>query len=141
MLRLLLHNEIMTNQTSYVPGMCNINRAEVAYRRKAMWFGVGLSVLMLIVAVVVDLAWWLTAVLLFVPVYIAAIGFLQVRNRFCVSYGTSGQHNADEISISAQSVEEVAAKEADKKKARTMNTQAFVATMFIVLLSCFIPVL
>ena len=118
--------------------MCNINKAEVAYRKKAMWFGVGLSVVLL--AVMVGLAVPIAVrVLLFVPIYIAAIGYLQVRNKFCVAYGASGKQNATDGSDTALEVAEAEAKAADKKKSQKMNLQALGITIVVLVLILFIP--
>ncbi len=114
--------------------MCNINTAEVAYRKKAMWFGIILSVVIFAVLLLLDASWWLGAIFLFVPVYIAAIGYLQVRNRFCVSYGASGQQNADESSESAQAITDKEAVAADKAKTRRMNIQALGITLLVLLI-------
>lgn len=86
----------MTTEQAYIPGMCNINAAEVAYRRKAMWFGIGTAVTLLIGLLALSAVWWVRILVLFVPVYIGAIGYLQVKNRFCASYGSKGQQNANE---------------------------------------------
>mgnify|MGYP000988135367 FL=1 len=125
----------MTTESSYIPGMCNINTKEVAYRRKAMWFGVILSMIMLLALALLNAPWWLGILILFIPVYIGAIGYLQVTNRFCVSYGASGRQNADEDSDSARTVEDNEALEADKAKTRKMNLQAFGITIVILVAS------
>jgi hypothetical protein len=111
--------------------MCNINTAEVAYRRKAMWFGIGVSVALFGLLLIGDVVWWLSVIILFVPVFIGAINFLQVRNRFCVNYGGSGMQNADEGSQSAHEVADETAKNADKAKSRTMNLQALGMTLVV----------
>ncbi len=118
-------------ESTYIPGMCNINTKEVAYRRKAMWFGIVLSVIVFIGLLLIESTWWIAALLLFIPVYIAAIGFLQVRNKFCVSYGSSGQQNANEDSTSAHTVTDSDALKADKRKTRTMNLQALGMTLVV----------
>jgi hypothetical protein len=127
----------MSNQQTYVPGMCNINAAEVAYRRKAMWFGIALSALLLIALIILNAMWWMIALVLFVPVFIGAVGFLQVKNKFCVSYGASGQQNASEGSKAAS---KVSSKNAliDKKKARTMNLQALAITIAVLIVVSFV---
>jgi hypothetical protein len=128
----------MNESQNYIPGMCNINKVEVAYRKKAMWVGIGISVVLLI-ALIAFSAPVLTRLLLFVPVYIAAIGYLQVKNKFCVAYGASGKQNANEGSDSASAIEDEAALAADKKKTRIMNLQAFAVTVVIVALTLLIP--
>ena len=88
--------------------MCNINKAEVAYRKKAMWAGIGISAVLLIALVALS-APVLTRLVLFVPIYVAAIGYLQVKNKFCVAYGSSGKQNASEGSDTASVIEDDAA--------------------------------
>lgn len=112
-----------TAQTGYIPGVCNINRAEIAYRRKAGYFGLGLYVIIAIALFALGVSRW-ARLILFVPAFIAAIGFLQAKNKFCVAYGAAGQQNAVDGSPKAQSVTEQAAIAKDKARARTMNTQA-----------------
>ena len=123
----------MSDQSTYVPGMCNINTAEVAYRKKAMLFGIALSVVVLLALAVFNVIWWVAPLALFVPVYIGAIGYLQVRNKFCVSYGTSGRQNADNASEAATEVTDSQAIQADKAKSRRMNLQATAITIVVVL--------
>lgn len=128
----------MTTQATYIPGMCNINTAEVAYRRKAMWFGIGLSVALLVALLVLGAEWWIRILVLFVPVYVGAIGYLQVKNKFCVSYGASGQQNASEDSDAAADVGTENAL-IDKKKARKMNLQALGITLTVLVVTALIP--
>ncbi len=130
----------MTTESAYVPGMCNINTAEVAYRRKAMWFGIGLSLILLIGLLLLGAVWWVRILILFVPVYVAAIGYLQVRNRFCVSYGASGQQNASDSSEASTAVGTENAL-IDKKKARRMNLQALGITLMLLALVALVPTL
>jgi len=118
--------------------MCNINKAEVAYRKKAMWLGIGVSVVLLLVLVALS-APVLTRLLLFVPIYVAAIGYLQVKNKFCVAYGSSGKQNASEGSDNASVIEDDAALAADKKKTRTMNLQAFGISLVVLAIALLIP--
>ena len=118
--------------------MCNINKAEVAYRKKAMWLGIGVSVVLLLVLVALS-APVLTRLLLFVPIYVAAIGYLQVKNKFCVAYGSSGKQNASEGSDVATTIEDNAALAADKKKTRTMNLQAFGISLVVLAIALLIP--
>ena len=118
--------------------MCNINKAEVAYRKKAMWLGIGVSAVLLLVLVALS-APVLTRLLLFVPIYVAAIGYLQVKNKFCVAYGSSGKQNASEGSDVATTIEDNAALAADKKKTRTMNLQAFGISLVVLAIALLIP--
>lgn len=126
----------MPAESSYIPGICNINKAEVAYRKKAMWFGVAMSAGLLVILLLLDVSWWLSVPLLLIPVYIGAIGYLQVRYKFCVSYGSTGQQNADENSESAHIVTDKNAQAADKAKTRRMNLQALSMTIIALVVAC-----
>ncbi len=76
----------------YVPGVCNIGRAEIRQRKLIGW-----------IALVVCIALWATLVvwkvaapwrlLLFLPAVVAAIGFLQAAWHFCAKFGLNGVFN------------------------------------------------
>lgn len=95
-----------------------------------MWFGIALSAVLLAILLILSAPWWISLPLLFLPVYIGAIGYLQVRSKFCVSYGMRGQQHADDDDV-AQSVSSDDAQKADKAKVRRMNTQAFAITLIL----------
>lgn len=111
-------NQIISN---YVPGVCNINPAEIKQRRNAGHFGLALFVVLLIVLVALDINRWARLVLI-VPAIIAAIGYLQAKNKFCVGYGGAGLQHADEDDAALQVAADAAA--IDKKRAKSMNLQA-----------------
>lgn len=81
------------SQDQYVPGACNLGRDEVRRRQVVGWIGLFACVVLLAVLVFAnfDSRWRL---LLFLPAMIAALGFLQARQRFCVAYGFAGVQNA-----------------------------------------------
>lgn len=118
--------------------MCNINTAEVAYRKRAMWFGIIVSASLLTVFLLFPIP-AILRISLFLPIYVAAIGYLQVKNKFCVAYGSSGKQNAQEGSVDAKDVLSVDAKSADKKKSLQMNKQAFVLSFALTILVLLIP--
>lgn len=119
------------SESIYIPGICNINSAEVAYRRKAMWLGIGSSIVVFIALAALRADWWLAVVCLFIPVYTAAISYMQVRNRFCVAYGSSGMQNAEEGSQSASEVPDDEARRKDLSKTWRINAQALGMTLVI----------
>lgn len=118
----------ISSSPAYIPGVCNINHAEIAYRRKASYVGLALFVIVAIVLFALDINRW-ARLILFVPAFIAAIGFLQAKNKFCVSYAASGQQNATDGSKSASTVSDAAAHGKDKARAQAMNTQAALAAV------------
>jgi hypothetical protein len=127
-----------TNASAYVPGVCNINKEEIAQRRKAGYFGLFSSIVYLgLCLTLTDMIWW--RLLLVAPVFIAAIGFLQASNKFCVSYGTSGKQNAEPASQQAHTVTNEASLVKDRVKARKMNLQALAIAIVVSLVSLALP--
>lgn len=108
-------------ETYYTPGVCNLNPAETKRRRAAGYLGVGLAILVLVgfAALHLQPAFGLV---LFVPAWLAAIGFLQAKNHFCVSFAASGIYSADDTSKTAEV--ETAAHKQDQARARRLNLQA-----------------
>jgi hypothetical protein len=76
----------------YVPGVCNIGRAEIRQRKLIGWVALAVTVGMWIAfsAFTVTPLWRLT---LFFPALMAAIGFLQAAWHFCARFGLGGVFN------------------------------------------------
>lgn len=109
--------------SAYVPGVCNINRAEIVQRRKLGHIGLAVFVVILAVLLLTDLD-RLYRIVLALPAILAASGYLQARNHFCVGYAGAGQQNAEEGSTEARDITDQAARARDKSKARKMNLQS-----------------
>ncbi len=77
--------------------------------------------------------------LLFVPAFIMAIGYLQAKNRFCVGYGAAGMQNAEAGSETATHIEDQVAVAQDKKRARQMNLHAAGLAVVAVALALLFP--
>lgn len=130
---------MVDTKEAYVPGVCNINRSEIAYRRKAGYVGLGVSLILAVALFGLGVSRWYRLVL-FLPLFIAAIGFLQAKNKFCVAYGANGQQNAAEGSAKASEISDQAAKAKDKHRARTMNLQAALLALLGAALAVVLPV-
>lgn len=76
----------------YIPGVCNIGRAEIRQRKLVGWVGLAVTVGAWIACSVFEVApaWRLW---LFVPASIAATGFLQAAWHFCATFGVLGRSN------------------------------------------------
>ncbi len=126
----------MSQESTYIPGVCNINKEEIAYRKKAGYFGLGASVVVITILLVLDANQYLRLIAFF-PVFVTAIGFLQAKNKFCVAYGAAGKQNATDGGKVSQ-IKDRLAISGDKVKARRMNLQALaislVATIVLVLI-------
>ena len=82
----------MAETTEYIPGVCNIGRAEIRQRLAIGWVAfVATSVLwatLLLLRFVPPWRW-----VLFFPASLSAIGFLQTAWHFCAKFGLRGVFN------------------------------------------------
>lgn len=129
----------ISQDQGYVAGVCNINREEIAQRRKAGYIGLVLFVVVLGVFLLLHLNRW-ARIGLFFPAFLAAIGFLQAKEHFCVGYGAAGQHNATEGSTTAHAVTNKAEAQKDKRRARQLNLKAMRFSVAATVLALVIPV-
>jgi accessory gene regulator protein AgrB len=123
----------MTEAQSYIPGVCNINRQEIASRRKLGHIGLAVFIVLLIIFFAMSLSIYFRVVL-FLPAYLSATGYLQARNKFCVGYAAAGQENASEGSTKANDILSADFKNKDQKKARIMNMQAFLIALLLTII-------
>jgi hypothetical protein len=124
----------MTDTPIYVPGVCNINTEEIARRRKIGHVGAAALMILFIVLFATSLSRYVRIILL-IPAFLSATGYLQARNKFCVGYASAGQQNATEGSKAASSIKDKSAIATDKKKARVMNIQALLIAVVIVIVA------
>ena len=104
----------------YQPGVCNIGPTQ---QRRRLLLGAGSLLLAAVyVAVAVSLGWprWTLALSVF-PLYGAAMGVLQYRERFCIGFAGMGVFD---VGDGASEVHDEAALAADRKKAVWLNLKA-----------------
>lgn len=113
----------MTQQSNYIPGVCNINPAEIRRRRQSGYFGAVTAIVGIVLFVFLHAA-WPYYLALFVPFFISALGFLQANSKFCAAYASVGKQHADD-DADITSIDEADARRADKLKARKLYLEAF----------------
>ena len=104
----------------YQPGVCNIGPTQ---QRRRLLLGVGsLALAVAFVAAVVSLAWpqW-SLILTVFPLYGAAMGGLQYRERFCIGFAGMGVFD---VGGGTSEIQNEAALAADRKKAVKLNAKA-----------------
>ena len=104
----------------YQPGVCNIGPTQ---QRRRLLLGVGSLVAAAVyVAAVVSLAWpqW-SLVASVLPLYGAAMGWLQYRERFCIGFAGMGVFD---VGGGANEIQNEEALAADRKKAVRLNAKA-----------------
>jgi hypothetical protein len=82
----------MRETAVYEPGVCNIGPAEIRRRRASGWVGLAAAAVFLALAFAFGWAapWRLLVAL---PVFLSAQGFLQAAFRFCVGFASRGLYN------------------------------------------------
>lgn len=98
----------------YIPGICNIGPSERAKRRMSGIVGLIITIVVLIILIALGTSkYW--RIIIFIPVTIAAAGFLQDALHFCAGYGAKGLYN---VVNSAGMTEQVASSEYRRKDLR-----------------------
>jgi len=79
-------------KTEYIPGVCNIGAAERRTRRIVGLIGVILTILFIVFSLFfkVDRTY---RIVIFFPLFISSMGFLQDRLHFCAEFGVLGVYN------------------------------------------------
>jgi uncharacterized membrane protein len=126
----------MNKTTKYIPGICNINPKEVRRRRTIGIIG------LVAVVVIAGLSSALNVplvlrVVIFIPAFIMATGFIQAKTKFCIGYASAGmQHTGDE----SRHIEDERAVQLDKQRAKKINIQAFFIAATITAILLLLPI-
>lgn len=120
---------------SYVPGTCNLGKAEIRRRQFVALLGLFLSASSFIGLAATDAA-RTARFSLFVPLMVFSVGFVQSRKRFCLAYGLMGTFNLGKLGdiTRVQSAED---RKADRKTALAilMQSAALAAALTLVLVA------
>ena len=121
---------------SYVPGTCNLGKAEIRRRQFVALIGALLTLVSFVGLLAADApnaARWS----LFAPLMVFSVGFIQSRKKFCLAYGLMGTFNLGKLGdmTRVQSEED---RLADRKTAISIFLQsallAVALTLFFVIL-------
>ena len=128
-------NSKMSDST-YIAGTCNIGQKEI--RRRQFVAGVGL---------ILSALWLITIILtsapksarfgIFIPLMVAAVGYVQSRSKFCLAYGFAGTFNFGKMGDLSR-VSDASDKAADRATALKILGKsfilAFIATAVVIAL-------
>ena len=128
---------IADQRNVYKPGVCNIGPAEIRKRRLSGWIGAALSVAFLVLAFALDWAapWRL---LVFLPAFMAAQGFLQAAFHFCVGFASRGLFNFGELGTE-DNVLDAEFRRADQRKAVLISVLAFAIAAVVAVVVYLLP--
>jgi hypothetical protein len=128
----------MAASTEYIPGVCNIGRAEVRQRKVIGWIGLAATVVAWIACVVLKVSpLWRLA--LFIPASIAATGFLQAAWHFCATFGVLGVSNLGPNVGRTDTVEQAEFRRQDRRTALKIIALSLVAGIAVAAAAYLLP--
>ena len=107
---------------TYIPGTCNLGKAEVRSRQVVALVGLVASFI-LATALIASSAPQVSGLTLFAPLMVFAVGFIQSRRKFCLAYGLAGTFNLGKLGQISK-VANPEDKAADRKTALSILAQA-----------------
>lgn len=107
---------------TYIPGTCNLGKAEVRSRQIVALVGLVAS-LILATGLIASSAPQASGLTLFAPLMVFAVGLIQSRRKFCLAYGLAGTFNLGKLGQISK-VANPEDKAADRKTALSILAQA-----------------
>ena len=133
-------SERMAATKQYIPGVCNIGRAEIRQRQLIGWVALAATVGFWIAFAVIPVpAPW--RLLLFFPASLAATGFLQAAWHFCAKFGLRGVFNFGPNAGQTDTVEQAEFRRQDRRTALKIIALSALAGAVVAAVAYFLPVL
>jgi hypothetical protein len=128
----------MANDHEYIPGVCNIGRAEIRQRKMIGWVALVITIGTWVAFGVFAVApfWRLT---LFIPASIAATGFLQAAWHFCATFGVLGLSNLGSKVGKTDTVEQAEFRRQDRRTALQIIALSVLIGAVVAAAAYFIP--
>jgi hypothetical protein len=126
------------SEESYIAGSCNIGKREIMRRRIVALSGLLFAAITASAVLSAD-ANKSTRWAVFLPLLVAAIGWIQSRRKFCLAYGLAGTFNFGRMGDIKRVIDPVS-RNADRKTAVTILLQSLALAFAITLVFYFLPV-
>ena len=131
----------MTENTEYIAGSCNIGNVEITQRRRIGFIGLvitGIGVIIYVFSVsALNISPFIGLLFIF-PTSMAAIGFIQARQKFCAAYGFTSVANVSVRLGATTKIENEIERKKDRNKAIIISIQSIlngvVVTVVIMIL-------
>lgn len=123
--------------TAYIPGSCNLGKAEVRRRQFVALIGLLLSITTFVGLIGSEAsasARWA----MFAPLMVFSVGFTQSRKKFCLAYGFMGTFNLGKLGDLSR-VQNPEDRKADRKTALGILIQAAALAFVLTLIVVFLP--
>ena len=122
----------------YIAGSCNIGTREIMRRRIVALSGLLFAVITASIVLAQD-STRSTRWAVFLPLLVAAIGWIQSRRKFCLAYGLAGTFNFGRMG-EIKRVNDPVSRNADRKTALTILLQSIGLAFAITLVFYFLPI-
>jgi len=122
----------------YIAGSCNIGTREIMRRRIVALSGLLFAVITASIVLAQD-STRSTRWAVFLPLLVAAIGWIQSRRKFCLAYGLAGTFNFGRMG-EIKRVNDPIFRNADRKTALTILLQAIGLAFAVTLVFYFLPI-
>ena len=122
----------------YIAGSCNIGTREIMRRRIVALSGLLFAVITASIVLAQD-STRSTRWAVFLPLLVAAIGWIQSRRKFCLAYGLAGTFNFGRMG-DIKRVNDPVSRNADRKTALTILLQSIGLAFALTLVFYFLPV-
>src|SRR5689334_23173233 len=113
------------NTNTYQPGVCNIGPEEIKMRNRSGYLGLAVAIILGIFLLVSN-AQPILRLIIFIPLFSAAIGFLQAKLHFCAGFGMRGVYNVLHSRGEVDNVLEAENRKIDRIKAIKISLGAVV---------------
>jgi hypothetical protein len=128
----------MADSNTYVPGVCNIGRAEIKHRLLIGWLSLAACVVFWAAFRVFKIP-AAGRLVLFLPASMAATGFLQAAWHFCAKFGLGGVFNFGPDVGKTDSVEQAEFRRQDRRTALRIIGLSALAGIVVAAAAYFLP--
>lgn len=122
---------------TYIPGTCNIGKAEIRQRQVVALIGLAFAVVSLAGLLAAD-APRISRAGLFLPLMVFSVGMVQARRRFCLAYGFAGTFNFGRLG-KIERVDDSAFRKADRVMAVKVFAQSAAIAALLTLITFLLP--
>jgi hypothetical protein len=122
----------------YIPGVCNIGRDEIRVRTLTGLAGLFITAILLIILIVVRAA-SVIRVLVYIPAFISALGFLQAHFHFCAYFGLKSLFNFEKAGTTPEEIWDDDMRRLDRRRAWTIIGYAALIATGVTLVAFIIP--
>ncbi|MEP7103927.1 MAG: hypothetical protein ABI721_04445 [Candidatus Dojkabacteria bacterium] len=116
----------------YIPGVCNIGKDEIEYRRRSGFVGITISVVVAIILFLLGIPTIFRVIILF-PLFASAIGILQAQFHFCAGFAMRGIFNFKSLGEKETIVQKEFRRKDQEKAAQIIFLSFLISVIFTIL--------